>query len=69
MVQFRGISRLRSSNWRNLSQSELSELVNKSYKKTKDIRKTSKETGVPFNEVWDMTGMKDWFDFYETDED
>ena len=65
MVQFRGISRLRSSNWRNLSQSELSELVNKSYKKTKDVRKTSKETGVPFNEVWDMTGLKDWFDFVE----
>ena len=43
-------------------------MVNKSYKKTKDVRKTSKETGVPFDEVWDMTGLKDWFDFYETDE-
>ena len=56
-------------NWRNLSYQELSKLVNKSYKKTKDVRKISQETGVPFNEVWDMTGLKDWFDFYETDED
>ena len=48
---------------------ELSEIVNKSYRETGDIRKTVKETGVSFNEVWDMTGMKDWFDFYETDDE
>ncbi len=48
---------------------ELSEIVNKSYRETRDIRKTMKETGASFDDVWDMTGMKDWFDFYETDED
>ena len=48
---------------------ELSEIVNKSYRETGDIRKTVKETGIPSHEIWDMTGMKDWFDFYETDED
>ena len=51
------------------SYEELSKTVNDSYKKTVDVRETVKETGVPFNEVWDMTGLKDWFDFYETDED
>ena len=44
-------------------------MVNDSYKKTKDVRETVKETGVPFNEVWELIGNKDWFDFYETDED
>ena len=52
-----------------MNYNELSEIVNKSYRETGDIRKTVKETGVSFNEVWDMTGMKDWFDFYETDGD
>ena len=52
-----------------LSYDELSKMVNDSYKKTGDVRETVKETGVPFNEVWDMTGLKDWFDFYDTDED
>ena len=42
---------------------ELSEIVNKSYRETRDIRKTVKETGVSFDEVWDMTGMKDWFEW------
>ena len=43
----------------------LSKLVNESYAKTDDIRKTVKETGIPFSLVWDMTGMKDYFDLYE----
>ena len=47
---------------------ELSEIVNKSYRETGDIRKTVKETGVSFDEVWDMTGMKDYFYFEETGE-
>ena len=46
---------------------ELSKLVNTSYAKTKDIRVTAKETGVSFNEVWDMLGFKDYFDFEETE--
>ena len=52
-----------------MSYDELSRVVNESYAKTKDVRKTVKETGIPFDLVWDMTGMKDNFDFYETDED
>lgn len=48
---------------------ELSEIVNKSYRETGDIRKTVKETGVSFNEAWEMVGYKDWFDFMEDTEE
>ena len=48
---------------------ELSKIVNASYAKTKDIRLTMKETGVSFDECWEMVGLKDYFDFEETDED
>ena len=51
-----------------MNYNELSEIVNKSYRETGDVRKTVKETGVPFNEVWEMVGNKDWFDFYETED-
>ena len=44
---------------------ELSKMVNASYAETKDIRETMKQTGLAFDEVWDMTGMKDWMDFME----
>ena len=47
----------------------LSEIVKNSYRETGDIRKIVKETGVPFHDVWDMTGMKDWFDFVEGTEE
>ena len=53
----------------NGSYDELSKIVNESYARTKDIRVTMRETGVSFSEVWEMTGMKDFFDFEETDED
>ena len=53
----------------NISYRELSEIVNASYAKTKDIRETMRETSVSFSEVWEMTGMKDYFDFEETDDD
>ena len=46
-----------------MSYDEMSKVVNESYAKTNDIRKTVKETGVPFDLVWDMTGTKDYFDF------
>ena len=49
----------------NGSYDELSKLVNASYAKTKDIRKTMRETGVSFSEVWEMVGLKDYFDFEE----
>ncbi len=52
-----------------VSYRELSEIVNASYAKTKDIRETMRETSVSFSEVWEMTGMKDYFDFEETDDD
>ena len=48
-----------------MSYDELSKVVNESYAKTNNIRKTVKETGIPFDLVWDMTGLKDSFDFYD----
>ena len=50
-----------------MSYDEMSKVVNESYAKTKDVRKTVKETGIPFDWCWDMTGMKDYFDFEETE--
>jgi hypothetical protein len=52
-----------SNPYRNLSYGELSEIVNASYAKTNDIRRTMKETSLSFDEIWDMTGMKDCMDF------
>ena len=51
------------------SYDELSKIANASYAETKDIRLTMKETGLSFNEVFEMVGLKDYFDFEETDED
>ena len=48
-----------------MSYDELSKVVNESYAKTNNIRKTVKETGIPFDLVFDMTGLKDYFDFME----
>lgn len=45
------------------SYDDLSKLVNDSFTRTGDIRETMKETGLTFDEVWDMTGMKDWFEW------
>ena len=53
----------------NGSYGELTKIVNESYARTKDVRKTMRETGVSFSEVWEMTGMKDYFDFEKTGED
>ena len=53
----------------NLSHEELTDIVNASYAQTKDIRDTMRETGVSFLEVWEMVGLKDYFDFEETGED
>ena len=61
LVFLRGLSKP----YRNLSYGELSEVVNASYAKTNDIRETMKETSLSFDEVWDMAGMKDYFDFYD----
>ena len=53
----------------NGSYDEVSKRVNVSYAKTKDIRVTMRKTGVSFSEVWEMVGLKDYFDFEETGED
>ena len=44
---------------------ELSREVIKSYKTTQSIRQTMKYTKLSFEEVWDMFGYKDWFDYLE----
>ena len=49
--------------YRKLNYGELSEIVNASYAKTNDIRETMKETGLTFDEVWDMVGFKDRLDW------
>ena len=46
---------------------ELSKTVNEVYRETGDIKKTMEKTGLPFDLVWDMTGMKDYFDFEDTE--
>ncbi len=48
---------------------ELSVLVNKSYKRTDDIRLTMKELKLPFDDVFDMLGFKDYSDFVEIGDD
>ena len=45
------------------SYDDLSKLVNDAYRETGDIRETMVRTGLTFDEVWDMTGMKDWFEW------
>jgi hypothetical protein len=52
----------------NLTYDDLSNLVNESYKKNQSIRQTMLETDLPFDLVWDMSGYKDWMDFYEDDQ-
>ena len=42
---------------------ELSKVVIESYLRTDNIRETMKETGRSFDEVWDMIGLKDWFEW------
>jgi len=44
---------------------ELSRIVNEYYKKNGDIRETMKETELPFDIVWDMTGHKDVYDWVD----
>ena len=51
------------------SYDELCAKVNKTYKITNDVRETVKETGIHFDIVWEMLGLKHWFDFYKTGEE
>ena len=41
----------------------ISTRVNASYAETQDIRVTMKETGLPFDLVWEMVGFKDEMDW------
>ena len=52
-----------------INEDELSKTATESYRETRDIRVTMKDTGLSFDEVWEITGMKDRFDWMEgTDE-
>jgi hypothetical protein len=46
----------------------ISKRVNASYAHTQDIRETMKDTGLPFDVVWEMVGMKDEMDCLDTQE-
>ena len=50
----------------NKNYDQLSRIVNECYERNANIGETMKETGLPFDIVWDMTGHKDYFDFKET---
>ena len=39
--------------------------VNQAYAETGDIRQTIKDTGLPFDLVWEMVGFKDQMDFMD----
>jgi hypothetical protein len=41
----------------------MSKRVNASYRRTQDIRETMKDTGLPFDLVWEMVGFKDEMDW------
>jgi hypothetical protein len=52
-----------------LEYDDLISVVNVSYLETNDIRKTMKDTGASFDEVFECLGFKDWFDWIETGDD
>lgn len=57
------ISILRS--WKRMSggYDAISKRVNATYADTQDIRATMKDTGLPFDLVWEMVGFKDEMDW------
>ena len=50
---------------------ELCKLVNDAYRDNPDIhiRTLANDLDIPFDIVWEMIGLKDYFDFVETRED
>ena len=50
---------------------ELCKLENDTYRENPDIRirTLANDLGIPFDIVWEMIGLKDYFDFVETRED
>ena len=61
----------REYRWTTMSYDELSKVVNDAYRENPDIRirTLAQELGVPFNIVWECVGFRDWFDFYDTEDD
>ena len=52
--------------WRSsLTYDETAEVVNASYARTQDIRKTAKETAIPIALAMELLGISDWIDFAE----
>jgi|MEHZ01.3.fsa_nt_MEHZ010803463.1_1 hypothetical protein len=51
------------------SYDELCEKVNETYRRADNVCETVKETGIHFDIVWEMLGLKHWFDFYKTGEE
>ena len=44
---------------------ETAEVVNASYARTQDIRKTAKETAIPIPLVMELVGISDWIEYAE----
>jgi hypothetical protein len=61
----------REYRWTTMSYDELCKVVNDAYRENPDIRirTLAQELGVPFNIVWECVGFRDWFDFYDTEDD
>ena len=61
----------REYRWTSKSYDELSKVVNDAYRENPDIsiRTLAKELGIPFNVVWECLGFRDWFEFYDTEDD
>ena len=61
----------REYRWTSKSYDELSKVVNDAYRENPDIsiRTLANELGIPFNVVWECLGFRDWFEFYDTEDD
>ena len=61
----------RESRWTTMSYDALCKVVNDAYRENPDIRirTLANDLGIPFDIVWEMIGLKDYFDFVETGKD
>ena len=61
----------REYRWTTMSYDELCKMVNDAYRENPDIRirTLANDLDIPFDIVWEMIGLKDYFDFVETRED
>jgi hypothetical protein len=53
-----------------MSYDDLCKLVNDAYRENPDIpiRTLVNDLDIPFDVVWEIIGLKDWYDFVETGE-